>query len=266
MKVFHTLDSLGDGNGTLDVEDVKHAFDARSSPNVIAGRKSEREVLHEFVGAFEGSSGNRDGVVTFEEWIRYDEEDSGSIETDEAFGAMVVSVWTALKTLDASGREVPVIRYTSERAINALEMMLRAKIWRKTCARARAPLCPRRAPAVPGRPTYAPPPPPPPPPPAPPPARPGRRTQHARQERAQGARGCVQAVRHGRLAPFLLFVPFSVSPCLSFFLSIKLAEFAKAMERFGLYASPEEIGGLFSRYDTDSDGVCLLYTSPSPRD
>ncbi|KAG8463970.1 hypothetical protein KFE25_000138 [Diacronema lutheri] len=192
VKVFQALDSLGDGNGTLDVEDLKHAFDARSSPDVIAGRKSEREVLQEFVREFEGSSGNRDGVVTFDEWIRYYEEVSASMDSDDAFGAMVASVWSALKTLDASGREVAVIRYTSEHAINSLEKILRDKIWQKTT-------------------------------------------------RAKNERKVLEDA----------FKQFDVDGSLS----ISLVEFARAMERFGLYASPDEIGGLFARYDADSDGV-----------
>lgn len=224
VKVFYTLDSLGDGNGSLGVEDVRHAFDARSSPDVIAGRKTEGEVLREFVGGFEGSRGNHDGVVTLAEWLRYYEELSASIDSDDVFGAMVASVWSALKTLDENGKEVPVIRYTPQRAIDNLERILRDKIWQKTCDASAATFNPFPALTTP-------------------------RTHHD---------------------AFLLLVPsgstrsknekkvledaFKLFDC-DGSLTISLPEFAKAMERFGLYASADEVGALFVRYDTNCDGL-----------
>lgn len=64
VQVFHALDSMGDGNGVLDVNDFTNIFDARSAPEVQAGRRSEADVLREFVEGFEGTRGNRDGTVT----------------------------------------------------------------------------------------------------------------------------------------------------------------------------------------------------------
>jgi len=190
-KVFHALDTLGDGNGVLELGDIQNAFDARSSPEVLAGRKSEREVLTEFLNGFEGLKGNHDGRVSFEEWLGYYEELSASMESDDAFGAMVVSAWSALKTIDANGREVPVIRYTATRAVDELERMMRVKIWQKST-------------------------------------------------RAKNERKTLEGA----------FKQFDSDGSLM----ISLAEFAKAMERFGLYASPDQIESLFNRYDADADG------------
>jgi Ca2+-binding EF-hand superfamily protein len=203
VKVFRTLDELGDGNGFLDVADIKGAFDARASPDVIKGVKTEQQVLREFVSGFEGSKGNRDGMVSLDEWLNYYEELSASIDSDDAFGAMVASVWSALKTIDASGREVCVVRHTPASAIDNLEKMLRVKIWQKRCAHdacthaAAVERCGLAAPAhatlvsTPRAPA--------PRVPFPPPTV-AHRPQHARQERAQGSRGCLQALRHGQVA------------------------------------------------------------------
>ena len=51
IKAFGILDT--DGSGVLDYEDIKNVYDARRNPAVIDGRKTERQVLEEFLETFE---------------------------------------------------------------------------------------------------------------------------------------------------------------------------------------------------------------------
>jgi len=50
-RAFNVLDA--DGNGYLDYQDVMGKYDATKHPAVQDGRKTEREVLEEFLSTFE---------------------------------------------------------------------------------------------------------------------------------------------------------------------------------------------------------------------
>jgi Ca2+-binding EF-hand superfamily protein len=50
-KAFMTMDK--NGNGTLDISDIKGVYNAKKSPDVISGKKTEDEVLAEFLDTFE---------------------------------------------------------------------------------------------------------------------------------------------------------------------------------------------------------------------
>jgi hypothetical protein len=51
QKVFNKIDFIGDG--VLNIEDLKGRYDASRHPDVKSGKKSEEEVLTEFLETFE---------------------------------------------------------------------------------------------------------------------------------------------------------------------------------------------------------------------
>ena len=50
-KAFRSIDQ--DGNGHLDIEDIKDLYNAKKHPDVIQGKKSEDQVLNDFLETFE---------------------------------------------------------------------------------------------------------------------------------------------------------------------------------------------------------------------
>lgn len=59
-KAFAKLDA--DGSGIIDISDVKRFYDASLHPDVKAGRKTEDDILDEFLETFE-SHHALEGVV-----------------------------------------------------------------------------------------------------------------------------------------------------------------------------------------------------------
>jgi len=83
-----------DGSGQLDFEDIKDVYHASRHPAVLEGRKTERDVLEEFLSTFEMHlSGVSDGVVTREEFIEYYTNISASIDNEDYFAQMMNSSW-----------------------------------------------------------------------------------------------------------------------------------------------------------------------------
>jgi len=42
-----------DGNGWIDIEDLKGKFNAAKHPDVMSGKKTEEDILYEFLDTFE---------------------------------------------------------------------------------------------------------------------------------------------------------------------------------------------------------------------
>lgn len=63
------------------------------NPDFIEGRKSKEQILTEFLNNFEGVRGNRDGVITKEEFFDYYTDLSMSLPNDEYFVRMMESSW-----------------------------------------------------------------------------------------------------------------------------------------------------------------------------
>jgi hypothetical protein len=85
MAAFKKIDR--DGSGILDINDIKGVYNARSHPEVKSGKKTEDEVLGEFIETFEqhhslSGKGKRDRQVTPEEFIEYYNNVSASIDND----------------------------------------------------------------------------------------------------------------------------------------------------------------------------------------
>jgi Ca2+-binding EF-hand superfamily protein len=51
FEVFSRFDR--DGNGTVDIEDLKGWYNASMHPDVRSGKKTEEDVLYEFLDTFE---------------------------------------------------------------------------------------------------------------------------------------------------------------------------------------------------------------------
>ena len=60
-KAFEKFDKTGDGKVT--VADVKGIYSVKYSPDFQSGKKTEDELLTEFLNSFEPDEASRDGVV-----------------------------------------------------------------------------------------------------------------------------------------------------------------------------------------------------------
>jgi len=91
-RVFASMDA--DGSGELTVEDMKKRYNAKNNPEVTSGRKTETQVLTEFLGTFEGEGGERgDGIVTRQEWLDYYTGISANVDNDDYFLLLICNVW-----------------------------------------------------------------------------------------------------------------------------------------------------------------------------
>ena len=97
---------LGGERGYLTIDNIKDIYSTSKHPAVAAGKMTREEALQEFLNSFEGASGNRDGKVTLDEWMRHYEEVSCSIDHDEYFGTMMAGTWAHLKQKMPDGSKV----------------------------------------------------------------------------------------------------------------------------------------------------------------
>jgi Ca2+-binding EF-hand superfamily protein len=87
---FDSLDE--NGNGVLEPRELMDKYDASNHPDVISGKKTENEVLKEWLSVFE-VGGTVDGMVTYEEFIEYYHKLSANIDHDDYFELMVRNAW-----------------------------------------------------------------------------------------------------------------------------------------------------------------------------
>lgn len=96
MRAFNQIDFNGDG--VLSLEDIKGTYNAKFHPDVKAGKKTEDEVLTEFLETFENhystiTGAVNDGVITPQEFIEYYTHISANIDNDAYFELMMSNVW-----------------------------------------------------------------------------------------------------------------------------------------------------------------------------
>lgn len=78
----------------MDYQDICETYNAKKHPAVIEGRKTERQVLEEFLSTFETHMSDKpDGIVTPEEFVEYYTNVSASIDNDEYFELMMNQAW-----------------------------------------------------------------------------------------------------------------------------------------------------------------------------
>ena len=68
-------------------------YDVSMNPDYIEGRKTREQILTEFLSNFEGVKGNKDGIVTKDEFFDYYTDLSMSVPSDEYFVRMMESTW-----------------------------------------------------------------------------------------------------------------------------------------------------------------------------
>jgi len=95
-QAFGIMDK--DGNGYLDYNDIKDTYNAKFHPDVKSGKKTEKQILEEFLETFETAHSLRnnnapDHVVTKEEWEEYYNNVSASIDRDDYFATMMNAAW-----------------------------------------------------------------------------------------------------------------------------------------------------------------------------
>ena len=98
QKAFKVIDQ--DGSGVLDINDIKHRYNAKKHPDVMSGKQTEEDILFEFLDTFEesyairnGNAKSRDRSVSMDEWIEYYQNISCSIDNDEYFELMMNNTW-----------------------------------------------------------------------------------------------------------------------------------------------------------------------------
>ena len=96
-RAFEKLDR--NGNGIVELDEIKQLYNAKQHPDVKLGKKTEDEVFIEFMDTFElhyslrypGTRGDKQ--VTFEEFVEYYNNVSMSIEDDRYFELMMTNAW-----------------------------------------------------------------------------------------------------------------------------------------------------------------------------
>jgi Ca2+-binding EF-hand superfamily protein len=96
MQCFKKLDR--DNSGWIDISDIRGIYVANKHPDVLSGKKTEDQILQEFLETFEIAHSIRNNeapnyVVTKEEFIEYYNNISASIDDDAYFQQMMTSAW-----------------------------------------------------------------------------------------------------------------------------------------------------------------------------
>lgn len=96
LLAFKKLDKTGDG--VVNIEDLRGVYNASMHPEVRLGRKTEDDVLCEFLDTLEAhhamfKGGSRDSNVSAEEFLEYYSHISASIDDDRYFELMMKNAW-----------------------------------------------------------------------------------------------------------------------------------------------------------------------------
>ena len=95
-QAYNKLDK--DGSGFIDINDIKGVYSAKTHPDVTSGKKTEEQILLEFLETFEThhslrNNGAPDHVVTKEEFDEYYNNISSSVDNDQYFELMMNNAW-----------------------------------------------------------------------------------------------------------------------------------------------------------------------------
>ena len=95
-QVFNKLDI--NGNGEISFDEIQAKYNPRNHPEVLSGKKTEEEVLREFMNTFQDTYNylcgtETDNIITLEEFMEYYENVSMTIDNDEYFEIMLNNAW-----------------------------------------------------------------------------------------------------------------------------------------------------------------------------
>ena len=108
-RAFKIMDK--DKSGKINLDDIRGVYNAKFHPDVKKGKKTEDEVLAEFLDTFEehfnmlNSNKSRDGNIDIEEWIEYYNHISMSIDLDEYFELMIKNAWNMDGQMDVNKKK-----------------------------------------------------------------------------------------------------------------------------------------------------------------
>ncbi len=96
IQAFNKMDK--DKNGYIDINDMKGVYNATKHPDVTSGKKTEEQVLMEFLETFEVQHSMRnntapDHIVTQDEFIEYYNNIAASMDNDQHFEIMINNAW-----------------------------------------------------------------------------------------------------------------------------------------------------------------------------
>ena len=89
LLAFDILDA--DKGGYVDIDDIADKYNAKTNPDVIAGKKTEKQCLKEFLDTFD--QGDKDGKVYPDEFCKYYSNVSASVDLDDYFELMIRNAW-----------------------------------------------------------------------------------------------------------------------------------------------------------------------------
>jgi hypothetical protein len=100
-RAFDKLDK--NGNGVIEIDDIKGVYNGKLHPEVRAGKKTEEEVLFEFLDTFElhhslKNPGDKDRIINLREFNEYYNNVSASIDNDQYFELMITNAWNLNNT------------------------------------------------------------------------------------------------------------------------------------------------------------------------
>jgi hypothetical protein len=87
---FDVLDT--DGSGFVTTDEIAEKYDFTQNPDVLAGKLTIKEATLKFMEQWE-KGGEKDGIVTPEEFEDYYKEVSASIDGDDYFELMIRNAW-----------------------------------------------------------------------------------------------------------------------------------------------------------------------------
>ena len=99
-RAFAIMDK--NGSGCIQASDITNVYDTSKNPEVIEGKKTHDQVLHEFLNSFDGLRGNNDGTISKQEWDGYYTNLGMSVPSDEYFIRMMEQSW-AISEDESSG-------------------------------------------------------------------------------------------------------------------------------------------------------------------
>jgi hypothetical protein len=95
---FDKLDSKH--YGEIHLDEIKGVYNASKHPDVIAGKRTEDEILAEFLETFDIHHANHTGdhkladpVITWDEFLEYYTNVSASIDDDKYWELMMTNAW-----------------------------------------------------------------------------------------------------------------------------------------------------------------------------